>query len=85
MGTMMWGWGTGWWLVGAMFMVICMVMMGRMMGGMMGHDHSRHGEHGSRDDPERTLANRLARGEIDIEEYHRLLEALRRTDTSARP
>jgi uncharacterized membrane protein len=81
MGTMMWGWGTGWWLVGAVFMVICMVMMG----GMMGHDHSRHGEHGSRDDPERTLADRLARGEIDLEEYNRLLEALRRTDTSARP
>lgn len=81
---MMWGWGAGWWLVGAVFIVICMVMMGRMMGGMMGHGHSGHGEHGSPDDPERTLANRLARGEIDIEEYNRLLEALRHTDHAAR-
>lgn len=80
---MMWGWGPGWWLLGAVFMVICMLMMGRMMGGM-GHGHSGHGEHGSPDDPERTLANRLASGEIDIEEYHRLLEALRHTDHPAR-
>lgn len=81
---MMWGWGTGWWLVGAVFMVICMVMMGRMMGGMMGHGHSAHGGHDRSDEPERTLADRLAKGEIDIEEYNRLLETLRRTDHSAR-
>ncbi len=78
---MMWGWGAGWWLVVAVFMVICMVMMGRMMG----HGHSGQGGHGWRDDPERTLADRLARGEIDVEEYNRLLEALHRTDHSARP
>ncbi len=80
---MMWGWGAGWWLVGAGFMVICMLMMGRMMGGM-GHGHLRNADPSSRDDPERTLADRLARGEIDIEEYHRLLEALRHTDHPAR-
>ena len=79
---MMWGWGAGWWwLVGAGFMVICMVIMGRMMG----HAHSGHGGHGRSDDPERTLADRLARGEIDVEEYERLLETLRRTDHAARP
>jgi uncharacterized membrane protein len=85
MRTMMWGWGTGWWwLVGAGFMVICMLMMVRMMGGM-GHGHSGHGGHGRSEDPERTLADRLARGEIDVEEYERLLETLRRTDHAARP
>lgn len=79
---MMSGWGTGWWwLVGAGFMVLCMVMMVRMMG----HGPSGHGGHGRSDDPERTLANRLARGEIDVEEYHRRLETLRRTDHAARP
>jgi uncharacterized membrane protein len=31
------------------------------------------------------LADRLARGEIDVEQYERLLEALRRTDHAARP
>jgi putative membrane protein len=70
---MMWGWG----LFGAVFMVICMVMMVRMMGGMMGHGQSGHGGHGGRDDPERTLADRLARGEIDTEEYQRRLDTLR--------
>ena len=81
---MMWGWGAGWWLVGAGFMVLCMLMMGRMMGGM-GHRQSGHGGHGRSDDPERTLADRLARGEIDVEEYQRLLEALRRTNHAAQP
>jgi uncharacterized membrane protein len=78
--TMMWGWGAGWWVVGAAFMVICMLMMGRMMG----RGHSGHGEHGLRDDPERTLAGRLASGEIDVEEYSRLLQALRHTSHRAR-
>jgi uncharacterized membrane protein len=83
---MMWGWGAGWWLVGAVFMVVCMVMMGRMMGGMMGHGHSAHSGHGHdrSDEPDRTLADRLAKGEIDVEEYNRLLETLRRTDHSSR-
>ncbi len=82
---MMW-WGSGWWLVGAVFMVICLVMMFRMVGhSMMGHGTMGHGSsaHEENDGPERTLANRLARGEINIEEYERLLEELRRTDSTA--
>ncbi len=80
---MMQGWGAGWWLVGAAFMVFCMVMMVRMMA--MGHSgHGGDSGHGGRDEPERTLADRLAKGEIDVEEYERLLEALRRTDGSRR-
>jgi putative membrane protein len=76
---MMQGWGAGWWLVGAVFMVFCMVMMVRMMG--MGHwGHGGDSGHGGTNEAERTLANRLAKGEIDVEEYERLLEALRRTD-----
>lgn len=81
---MMSGWGSGLWIFGAVFMVICMVMMARMMGGMGGHGHSGHGGHESRDDAERTLAGRLARGEIDVEEYKRLLEAFRHSEPSAR-
>ena len=73
-------WSTaGWWWGGcALMMVIMMVMMIPMMG--RGHGH--HG-HGWSDDPERTLADRLARGEIDTEEYERRLEALQRTDHPA--
>ena len=72
-------------MVGAVFMVFCMVMMVRMMTGM---GHSGHGGdwgrsgHAGEDDPERTLAHRLAKGDIDVEEYGRLLEALRRGDRS---
>jgi uncharacterized membrane protein len=70
------GWGAGWWLIGAVFMVFCMVMMSRMMGG-----HGGHGGHGGSDQPERTLADRLAKGEISVEEYERLLGVLRRTES----
>ena len=70
-------------MVGAVFVVIGMVMMGRMMAGMMGHGHSAHGGHDRSDEPERTLADRLAKGEIDVEEYNRLLGTLQGTDHSA--
>jgi putative membrane protein len=68
------------WGPGVLFMAFCMVMMVRMMGG--------HGSHGSRSDEshghgpggaERILAERLARGEIDVEEYDRRLRVLQRT------
>ena len=75
-----------------MFWLMFWMMMGRgMMGrGMMGHNRETHGpmEHGHRDDredvPERILANRLASGEIDTDEYERLLATIRRTDGSTR-
>jgi uncharacterized membrane protein len=80
-------WGDGWWWPGIVvmfvFMVFCMVMMARMMGGMLGsgsHESERHGS----DVPERTLANRLASGEIDVDEYERLRDALQRSGESAR-
>lgn len=66
----------GWWWPGLLLMIIWMVMMVRMMG------HGTHGSHtGERrghrpDGGERILAERLARGEIDIEEYERRLAAL---------
>lgn len=70
---MMW-WGHGWWWI--VLLVVCVVVMARMMG------HGGHGgqRHGGADTAERMLANRLASGEIDIEEYERLREVLGRTD-----
>ena len=68
-----------WWGLCALMMAVCMVVMLPMMGRAR-HGHSRHGWDAWQDrtsDPERTLASRLSRGEIDTEEYHRLLEALR--------
>jgi putative membrane protein len=69
----------GWWGPGVVFMVFCMGMMMWMMmshGGSHGsHTGETHGSPGA----ERILAERLARGEIDIEEYERLLAELQQT------
>lgn len=82
---MMWS-GDGSWGVAAValpFMILCIAMM-RMMG--HGHGSHGHGEHNTRvgesapqrsGGPERILAERLARGEIDIDEYDHRLAALR--------
>ena len=81
-------WGGGWWLFGAVFMIVCMVMMARMMmgHGMMGRGmsgpQSEESEHSGRNTAERILADRLARGDIDVEEYERRQAALKRTSES---
>jgi putative membrane protein len=84
----MMSWGDGWWAVGGLVMVMCMILMGWMM---MSHGGSRHGgrdhsEHGDHDDPQQDgsgpnapeiLAKRFARGEIsedEFEERRRVLE-----------
>lgn len=72
-----WGSGWGWIPVMAVVMVVCVAMMARMM---------RHGGSGpvgpadnsDEDAPERILARRLANGEIDVAEFERLRDALRR-------
>ena len=74
----------GWWWLALPLLILCMIMMGRMMG----HGHGRE-SHGTQDGrrasgqgtggAERILAERLARGEIDIEEYERRLAVLQRT------
>lgn len=84
---MMWLWGAdgslGWlWIVGpAVMMIFCMLMMPGMM--RHGRSHSRIGEwdlhRPTTDTAERLLANRLASGEIDVDEYERLRDALRQT------
>jgi uncharacterized membrane protein len=88
---MMWwnsdgSWGHGWWwpglIVMAVFMIICMVMMARMMSHGMSRSHHANPRHPGHDAPERTLANRLASGEIDIDEYERLSDALQRAADS---
>lgn len=77
-------WNGSWFWLGPclLLMVACMVVMMRMMG------HGSHGMHGAPPaapgerrggDAERILADRLARGDIDIEQYERRLETLQRT------
>lgn len=73
-----WAW---WWLPGLAMFVLCMAMMARMMshGGHSSHGTSTSGRgaDGSKG-AERILADRLARGEIDTEEYERHLAVLQR-------
>ena len=74
---MMWGWI----LIMAVAIAVCMPMMAHMM------RHGAPGRMGPADDrdedaPERILARRLASGEIDVTEYERLRDALRRTSNS---
>ena len=73
----------GWWGPGVIFMLFC---MGMMMWMMMSHGHGSHGSH-TGESPrgaERILAERLARGEIDTEEYERRLVAIRRSRETER-
>lgn len=87
---MMWwaadgSWARGWsWpaiLIMAGVMVMCMTMMRCMVGHCMGGARPRHDDGSDRGVPERTLATRLANGEIDVDEYERLLGVLQRTRT----
>ena len=76
---MWWGidgsWGHGWWWPVAM--IICMLLMSRMM--KHGGSHTHRSQHRGLDVPERLLADRLAKGEIDVTEYERLRDALQGT------
>lgn len=77
---MMW-WGPDWGWAGALLAVICMVVMARMMGHGGHSGYRSHGSrHGGADAAERPLANRLASEEIDIDEYVKLREVMRRRD-----
>lgn len=87
---MMWGnhgfWGSGWgWPVFAIMavaMIACIAMMARMM--------MRHGpspptwetSNRAEEPPEQILERRLASGEIDVEEFRRLRDALQPARTS---
>jgi uncharacterized membrane protein len=80
---MWWNHGYGWgWPVFLVIAVVCVAMMA----GMMRHGGwARTQRTSSRDEdaPERILARRLASGEIDVQEFERLRDALGRTGNSA--
>ena len=77
---MWWGidgsWGHGWWWW-PVAMIICMLLMSRMM--KRGGSHTHRSQHRRLDVSERLLADRLAKGEIDVTEYERLRDALQGT------
>jgi uncharacterized membrane protein len=82
-------WGHDWWWPGILIMALVMILIMLMMARMMGHHDSRtrfgEADPGTPDAPERILANRLASGEIDAEQYHKLRNALQPTTTRHEP
>lgn len=74
---MLWAANDSWsglgWFWAPIMMIGCVLMMVMMMGGMMrrGVRGSQHGQHHGQqpDSAEQILADRLARGEIDEEEF----------------
>ena len=92
----MWWWGGyHWWWPGpvfmAVFMVACIAGMALMMGhgrmsacvgGMRGFWAQRPGRHPT-GTSERILDERLARGEIDVQEYRRIRQTLAGISTPA--
>lgn len=84
---MMWS-GFTW----AIFMVACVVLMGRMMmghGRMSSHVNQVHGSAqetpvaSETEFPDDVLEWRLVNGEIDVDEYNRLRDILADTDTQS--
>jgi putative membrane protein len=75
-------WGGVGWFWAPIMMIGCVLMMVMMMGGMRrhgGHGSQREEEHGQQaESAERILADRLARGEIDEEEFIHRREILHR-------
>ena len=65
-------WGGGWWVFGAVVMVACIFLMGRMMmghGGPGHEDQSGSDHHGGTRNAVDILAERFARGEISQDEF----------------
>lgn len=68
------GWGWGAWLAMSLAMV---VFWGLLLWGIITIARSASGDPPPGGDPERILAERFARGEIDEDEYRRRLDTLR--------
>lgn len=70
----MMGWHWSWWAWTVMTLAM-LAGWGALFWLIAGLGHDRRGQ--VVDDPERTLADRLARGDIQVEEYQRRVDALR--------
>jgi putative membrane protein len=83
---MMWGWGPpgvfyggfGWLPMVIVSLIFWALVVVAVIAVIRAWRHAGPRETGDPESPERILARRFARGEIDEEEYHRRLDALRR-------
>jgi uncharacterized membrane protein len=93
---MMWWWGGyHWWWPGLVLMAVFMVACVAGMALMMGHDRMsacmggmrglwrQHSYRHQTDTSEQILDERLARGEIDLEEYRRIQQTLAQINSPA--
>ncbi|MCI4674071.1 hypothetical protein [Candidatus Mycolicibacterium alkanivorans] len=80
-------WGHAWWpviMLMGVFTVIWLAMMARTMSHAMPRSHTGESERHGPDMHQRILAHRLGSGDIDIDEYERLRDALQRRADAAR-
>lgn len=73
------GWGPGAWIAMAFVMLVFWTIVVAAVIALVRSDHARGQDHvaGRADDPERILAERFARGEIDADEYKQRRDLLR--------
>ena len=75
------GWGPGAWIAMAIVMLVFWTVVVAAIIAFVRSDHSHRPGHvaGRADDPERIIAERFARGEIDADEYKQRRDLLRST------
>lgn len=74
---MMWWWNGDWnWAAWLTMTVSMLVFWGLVIWGVVVFVRGGRADSGPVADPERILAERFARGEIDAEEYHQRVETL---------
>ncbi len=73
------GWGPGAWIAMAFVMLVFWTIVVAAVIALIRSDHGRVQDRGAGrvDDPERILAERFARGEIDADEYQQRRDVLR--------
>jgi len=73
------GWGPGAWIAMAFVMLVFWAVVVAAIIALVRSDHSRGQDRaaGRSDDPERILAERFARGEIDADEFKQRRDILR--------
>ena len=73
------GWGPGAWIAMALVMLVFWTLVAAAIIALVRSDHGRGQDHvvGRADDPERILAERFARGEIDADDFKQRRDLLR--------
>ncbi len=71
------GWGGGWWIFMVIMMILFWASIAWIVVTLIRHNSPTHPHHAPIPDAEQILHERVARGEIEVEEYQQRLQALR--------